>query len=160
MKVWNGISKKILVWNGIWKKILVGNGIWNGRFLVWNGRKLPEWNIEKSSSISFHTMSCFDMLKNLVEGNVWGKMLNFAYGRHKLFPQFHNAYLHRHVDDYSPNSISDKIMVNNSTVMVIKPGERNVLRCNFCKNKGHSLASCPQKWQRSQNRSKRIHRRS
>ena len=29
---------------------------WNGRFLVWNGRKLPVWNMEKSSSISFHTM--------------------------------------------------------------------------------------------------------
>ena len=24
---------------------------WNGRFLVWNGRKLPVWNIEKSSSM-------------------------------------------------------------------------------------------------------------
>ena len=59
MEVWNGIWKKILVWNGIWKKILVWNGIWNGRFLVWNGRKLPVWNMEKSSSIPFHTMPCF-----------------------------------------------------------------------------------------------------
>ena len=24
----------------------------------WNGRKLPVWNIEKSSSIPFHTMPC------------------------------------------------------------------------------------------------------
>ena len=51
-------GKKILVWNGIWKKILVWNGIWNGRFLAWNGRKLPLWNMEKSSSIPFHIMSC------------------------------------------------------------------------------------------------------
>ena len=35
------------VWNGICKKIL-----------VWNGRKLPVWNMEKSSSIAFHTMPC------------------------------------------------------------------------------------------------------
>ena len=56
--VWNGIWKKILVWNGIWKKILVWNEIWNGRFLVWkwNGRKLPVWNMEKSSSIPYHAL--------------------------------------------------------------------------------------------------------
>ena len=47
--------------------------------------------------------------------------------------------------------------MNNSTVMVIKPGEENVLRCNFCKNKGHSLTSCPQKRQRSQHPSKPSH---
>ena len=54
MEVWNGIWKKILAWNGIRKKILV----WNGRFLVWkwNGRKLPIWNMEKSSSIPYHAM--------------------------------------------------------------------------------------------------------
>ena len=46
------------VWNGIWNKILV----WNGRFLVWNRRKLPAWNMEKSSSIPFHTMSCLQSL--------------------------------------------------------------------------------------------------
>ena len=40
------------VWNAIWKTILV----WNGRFLVWNGRKWSVWNMEKSSSIPFHTM--------------------------------------------------------------------------------------------------------
>ena len=44
------------VWNGMWKKILIWNGIWNGRFSAWNGRKLPVWNTEKSSSIPFHTM--------------------------------------------------------------------------------------------------------
>ena len=44
------------VWNRIWKKILE----WNERFLVWNGigRKFPVWNMEKSSSIPFHTMPC------------------------------------------------------------------------------------------------------
>ena len=52
---WN--MEKILVWNGIWRKILVWNGIWNGRFLVWNGRKLPVWNMEKSSSIPFHALA-------------------------------------------------------------------------------------------------------
>ena len=41
--------------------------------------------------------------------------------------------------------------------MVTKPGEGNVLRCIFCKNKGHSLISCPQKRQRSQHPSKRSH---
>ena len=25
----------------------------------WNGRKLPEWNMEKSSSIPLHTMPCW-----------------------------------------------------------------------------------------------------
>ena len=58
MEVWNGKWKKILVWNEILKKILVRNE----RFLVWNGngngRKLPVWNVEKSSSIPFHSMSC------------------------------------------------------------------------------------------------------
>ena len=34
---WN--MEKILIWNGIW-----------------NGRKLPVWNMEKSSSLPFHTM--------------------------------------------------------------------------------------------------------
>ena len=29
---------------------------WNGRFLVWNGRKLPVWNMKKSSSISCHAL--------------------------------------------------------------------------------------------------------
>ena len=84
-----------------------------------------------------------DKLKNLVKGNRWGKMLNFAYVRHKLFPQFHNAYLHLHIDNYSPNSVPDKITVNNNTVVVIKPGKGNVLRCKFCQNKEHSLTSCP-----------------
>ena len=27
--------------------------VWNG---IWNGRKLPVWNMEKSSSIPFHSM--------------------------------------------------------------------------------------------------------
>ena len=44
------------VWNGIWKKILVWNGISNGGFLVWNERKLPAWNMEKSSSIPYHAL--------------------------------------------------------------------------------------------------------
>ena len=46
------------LWNGVWKKFLTWIGIWNGRFLVWNGRKLPVWNMEKSSSIPFYTMPC------------------------------------------------------------------------------------------------------
>ena len=41
------------VWNGIWKKLLA----WNGRLLVWNGQKLPVWNVEKSSSIPCHALS-------------------------------------------------------------------------------------------------------
>ena len=46
------------VWNEMWKKISVWNEIWNGRFLVWNERKLSVWNIEKSSSIPLHIMPC------------------------------------------------------------------------------------------------------
>ena len=34
----------------------------------WNGRKFPVWNMEKSSSISFHTMPC----QNLA---LWCKIL-------------------------------------------------------------------------------------
>ena len=41
-------------WNGIWKKILV----WNGNFSVWNGRNFAVWNMEKSSSIPFHSIAC------------------------------------------------------------------------------------------------------
>ena len=52
------------VWNGIWKKILV----WNGRFLVWNGRKLPVRNMEKSSSIPFHTMPCLQVRRQRGQG--------------------------------------------------------------------------------------------
>ena len=47
MEVWNGIRKKNLVWKGIW----------NERFLVWNGKKFPVWNVEKSSSIPYHALS-------------------------------------------------------------------------------------------------------
>ena len=36
------------------KKILV----WNGRFLVWNGKNFAVWNMEKSFSILFRSMSC------------------------------------------------------------------------------------------------------
>ena len=52
MEVWNGIWKKILVWNGIW------NGLWKifGMEWKWNGRKLPVWNMEKSSSIPYHAL--------------------------------------------------------------------------------------------------------
>ena len=36
-------------WNGVWKKNLV----WDG---IWNGRNFAGWNMEKSSSIPFHSM--------------------------------------------------------------------------------------------------------
>ena len=29
---------------------------WNERFLVWNGRNLPVWNMEKSFFISYHAL--------------------------------------------------------------------------------------------------------
>jgi len=32
--------------------------------------------------------------------------------------------------------------------MVLKPGESHIPRCNFCKGKGHTLRSCPQKERR------------
>ena len=38
-------------WNMEWKIF--------GMEWKWNGRKLPVWNMEKSSSIPFHTMPCF-----------------------------------------------------------------------------------------------------
>ena len=41
-----------LPWYGSmeWKMEIL---VWNG---IWNGRKLPAWNVEKSSSIPFHSM--------------------------------------------------------------------------------------------------------
>ena len=86
-----------------------------------------------------------EILKNLVEGNKWGKLVRFAFGRHKNFPQFHNAYLHLQIDGYEPNNIPDKILINNASTMVLKPGESNIPRCNFCKTKGHVIANCPAK---------------
>ena len=44
----------------------VWNGIWNGRFLVWNRRKLSVWNKEKSVSITFHTMPCRQHKSNII----------------------------------------------------------------------------------------------
>ena len=32
--------------------------VWNGR---WNGKKLSVWNMEKSSSIPFHSITCPDV---------------------------------------------------------------------------------------------------
>jgi len=96
-----------------------------------------------------------EMLQNLVEENGWGKMLKFQFGRHKHFPQFHNAYLHIQIDQYVPNAIPDKITINNNSVMVLKPGESNTQRCNFCKSKGHTIATCPLKRQRTQQQSQR-----
>ena len=86
-----------------------------------------------------------EILKNLVESNKWGQLERFAFGRHKLFPQFHNAYLHLQISQYNPNLVPDNITMNNNTVMVLKPGDSNVPRCNFCKSKGHTISTCPQK---------------
>ena len=70
MQIWNGKWKQILAWNGIWKKILVWNGIRNGRFLVWNGRKLPEWNMKKSSSIPYHALlGALDVKKKTIDAD-------------------------------------------------------------------------------------------
>ena len=41
-------------WNMEWKIF--------GMEWKWNGRKLPVWNMEKSSSIPFHTMLCLQSL--------------------------------------------------------------------------------------------------
>ena len=43
---------------------------WNGRFLVWNGRKLPVWNTEKSSSIPYNALTMGYFLKIFV---IFGK---------------------------------------------------------------------------------------
>ena len=40
------------------EKNLIWNEIWNGKYLVWNRRNFAVWNIEKSSSIPFHSMPC------------------------------------------------------------------------------------------------------
>ena len=47
------------VWNGIWKKTVVWNTEWKIFSMEWqsNGRNLPVWNMEKLSSISFHSMA-------------------------------------------------------------------------------------------------------
>ena len=81
-----------------------------------------------------------EILKVLVESNHWGKLERFAYGRHKNFPQFHNAYLHLQINQFNPKNVPDNITNNNNTIMVLKPGDP---RCNFCKTKGHSVTACP-----------------
>ena len=86
-----------------------------------------------------------EILKVLVESNHWGKLERFAFGRHKNFPQFHNAYLHLQINQYNPKNVPDNITINNNTVMVLKPGDANVPRCNFCKTKGHFVTTCPHK---------------
>ena len=45
---WNMEENFSMEWNMEWK---IFSMEWK-----WNGRKLPAWNIEKSSSIPFHTM--------------------------------------------------------------------------------------------------------
>ena len=47
---WNMEENSSMEWNMEWK---IFSMEWK-----WNGRKLPVWNIEKSSSIPFHTMLC------------------------------------------------------------------------------------------------------
>ena len=49
--------------NEIWKKILV----WNG---IWNGRKLPARNTEKSSSIPYHALVASALPSETLLGNV------------------------------------------------------------------------------------------
>ena len=45
---WNMEENFSMEWNMAWKIF--------GMKWKWNGRKLPVWNMEKSSSIPFHTM--------------------------------------------------------------------------------------------------------
>ena len=47
---WNMEENFSMEWNMEWKILDME---WK-----WNGRKLPVWNMEKSSSIPFHTMPC------------------------------------------------------------------------------------------------------
>ena len=47
---WNMEENFGMEWNMEWKIF--------GMEWKWNGRKLPVWNMEKSSSIPFHTMPC------------------------------------------------------------------------------------------------------
>ena len=47
---WNMEENFSMEWNMEWKIF--------GMEWKWNGRKLPVWNMEKSSSIPFHTMPC------------------------------------------------------------------------------------------------------
>ena len=49
---WNMEENLSMEWNMEWKIFTME---WK-----WNGRKLPEWNMKKSSFISFHTMPCSD----------------------------------------------------------------------------------------------------
>ena len=45
---WNMEENFSMEWNMEWKIL--------GMEWKWNGRKLPVWNMEKSSSIPFHTL--------------------------------------------------------------------------------------------------------
>ena len=47
---WNMEENFSMEWNMEWKIF--------GMEWKWNGRNLPIWNMEKSSSIPFHTMPC------------------------------------------------------------------------------------------------------
>lgn len=96
------------------------------------------------------------MLSDLTAENGWGKLERFAFGRHKNFPQFHNAYLHLQISNCILGNIPEKITINNNPTMVIKPGEFSIPRCNFCREKGHTISDCPKKHKRhnhSQSRS-------
>ena len=84
-------------------------------------------------------------LSDMVAHGKWGKLNRFSFGRHKNFPQFHNAYLHLQIDQINIKNIPEKITINNQAVMVLKPGEFSIARCNFCKTKGHTVGTCPNK---------------
>ena len=47
---WNMEEKFSMEWNMEWKSFSME---WK-----WNGRKLSVWNVQKSSSVPFHTMPC------------------------------------------------------------------------------------------------------
>ena len=57
--------------------------VWNGRLLVWNGRKLPVWNMEKSSSIPYHALLAEKVARHLKElQGVRCKFLLKKFGNH------------------------------------------------------------------------------
>ena len=56
---WNMEENFSMEWNMEWKIF--------GMEWKWNGRKLPVWNMEKSSSIPFHTMPWSDLTSSRFE---------------------------------------------------------------------------------------------
>ena len=77
--------------------------------------------------------------------STWGNLISFEYGRHKILPHIRNSYLHLKIADVESKNIPQRIVVNKHYVAVLQPGDNVIMRCGFCKTKGHKAVTCPEK---------------